>query len=121
MYIYIYIYVYIYIYTASPGYLFRLRNVKIQNIVGNVDLGLEQQVVDLERFHADHSIFSTYQRNMFPGLIFRPDNSPRAAHLLVGQDRHHRRQVRLRRVRRLEGPVAHRAALRVRPRRLRRR
>jgi len=33
-------------------------------------------VVDLERFHADHSIFSTYQRNMFPGLIFRPDNSP---------------------------------------------
>jgi len=62
--------------SASPGYFFRLRNVKIQNIVGNVDLRLGKQGLDLERFHADHSIFSTYQRNMFPGLIFRPDNSP---------------------------------------------
>jgi len=62
--------------TASPGYHFRLRNVKIQNIVGNVDLGLKDRVLDLERFHADQSIFSTYQRNMFPGLIYRPDNSP---------------------------------------------
>jgi len=61
---------------ASPGYHFRLRNVKIQNIVGNVDLRLADSVLDLERFHSDHSIFSTYQRNMFPGLIFRPDNSP---------------------------------------------
>jgi transcription initiation factor TFIID TATA-box-binding protein len=62
--------------SASPGYFFRLRNVKIQNIVGNVDLNLDNRVVDLERFHADHSIFSTYQRNMFPGLIYRPDHSP---------------------------------------------
>ena len=62
--------------SASPGYFFRLRNAKIQNIVGNVDLRLGKQGLDLERFHADHSIFSTYQRNMFPGLIFRPDNSP---------------------------------------------
>jgi len=62
--------------SASPGYFFRLRNVKIQNIVGNVDLRLGAQVLNLERFHADHSIFSTYQRNMFPGLIFRPDDSP---------------------------------------------
>jgi len=51
--------------SASPGYFFRLRNVKIQNIVGNVDLRLGAQVLHLERFHADHSIFSTYQRNMF--------------------------------------------------------
>ena len=62
--------------TASPGYHFRLRNVKIQNIVGNVDLRLTDQVLELERFHTDQSIFSTYQRNMFPGLIYRPDNSP---------------------------------------------
>ena len=61
---------------ASPGYHFRLRNVKIQNIVGNVDLRLTDHVLDLERFHMDQSIFSTYQRNMFPGLIYRPDNSP---------------------------------------------
>ena len=62
--------------STSPGYSFRLRNVKIQNIVGNVDLRLGSQRLDLGRFHEDHSIFSTYQRNMFPGLIFRPDNSP---------------------------------------------
>jgi len=62
--------------SASPGHFFRLRNVKIQNIVGNVDLRLGARVLHLERFHADHSIFSTYQRNMFPGLIFRPDGSP---------------------------------------------
>jgi len=61
---------------ASPGYHFRLRNVKIQNIVGNVDLRLTDKVLELERFHTDQSIFSTYQRNMFPGLIYRPDNSP---------------------------------------------
>jgi len=59
-----------------PGVFLRLRNVTIQNIVGNVDLKLENASMDLERFHLDHNIFSTYQKNMFPGLIFRPDNSP---------------------------------------------
>jgi len=62
--------------SASPAHFFRLRNVKIQNIVGNVDLRLGTRCLNLERFHADHSIFSTYQRNMFPGLIYRPDGSP---------------------------------------------
>jgi len=62
--------------SASPAYFFRLRNVKIQNIVGNVDLRLGTLMINLERFHTDHSIFSTYQRNMFPGLIYRPDGSP---------------------------------------------
>ena len=59
-----------------PGVFLRLRNVTIQNIVGNVDLMLKNASMDLERFHTDHNIFSTYQKNMFPGLIFRPDNSP---------------------------------------------
>lgn len=59
-----------------PGVFLRLRNVTIQNIVGNVDLMLIDASMDLDRFHRDHNIFSTYQKNMFPGLIFRPDNSP---------------------------------------------
>ena len=59
-----------------PGVFLRLRNVTIQNIVGNVDLMLKDASMDLDCFHQDHNIFSTYQKNMFPGLIFRPDNSP---------------------------------------------
>lgn len=49
----------------------------IQNIVGNVDLKLGAgETIDLQRFHATHSVFCTYQKNMFPGLIFRPLNCP---------------------------------------------
>ena len=61
---------------SSRGEVFRVRNVTIQNIVGNVDIGLREQTIDLERFHRDNSMYSTYQKNMFPGLIFRPNNSP---------------------------------------------
>ena len=59
-----------------PDISFKLRQVKIQNIVGNVDLKLENQHVDLQRLYEEHGVFCTYQRNMFPGLIYRPDNSP---------------------------------------------
>jgi len=59
-----------------PGVYLRLRNVKTQNIVGNVDLKLRDEVMDLDQMHKDYNIYSTYQKNMFPGLIFRPDNSP---------------------------------------------
>ena len=97
------------------AHFFRLRNVKIQNIVGNVDLRLGTRVLNLERFHADHSIFSTYQRNMFPGLIYRPDDSP-VVLLIVGQDRHHGRQVGVRRRGRLAGALARGAALHLRAR-----
>lgn len=59
-----------------PDISFQLRQVKIQNIVGNVDLKLENQYMDLRRLYEEHGLFCTYQRNMFPGLIYRPDNSP---------------------------------------------
>lgn len=61
---------------SARGQVFRVRNVTIQNIVGNVDIGLHDHSIDLERFHQDNSMYSTYQKNMFPGLIFRPNNSP---------------------------------------------
>jgi transcription initiation factor TFIID TATA-box-binding protein len=60
-----------------PGAEFSLADSNIQNIVGNVDLKLGAgETIDLQRFHATHSVFCTYQKNMFPGLIFRPLNCP---------------------------------------------
>jgi transcription initiation factor TFIID TATA-box-binding protein len=61
---------------SMPDISFRLRHVKIQNIVGNVDLNLQNAYMDLQRLYEEHGVFCTYQRNMFPGLIYRPDNSP---------------------------------------------
>lgn len=59
------------------GVSFRLRSVQIQNIVGNVDLKLgEHGSVDLDAFYNDMSVFCTYQKNMFPGLIYRANYSP---------------------------------------------
>jgi transcription initiation factor TFIID TATA-box-binding protein len=59
------------------GVRFRLRCVQIQNIVGNVDLGLGAGAsVDLDSFYRDMSVFCTYQKNMFPGLIYRANYSP---------------------------------------------
>lgn len=63
--------------SGTPGVTFKLVESNIQNIVGNVDLKLNNgSLIDLERFHRENSIFCTYQKNMFPGLIFRPINSP---------------------------------------------
>ena len=61
---------------AFLGVSFQLVNVQIQNIVGNVDLKLKNQEMDLNRLFAEHGVFCTYQKNMFPGLIYRPNNSP---------------------------------------------
>jgi transcription initiation factor TFIID TATA-box-binding protein len=58
------------------GVKFELAHVQIQNIVGNVDVGLNGRRMNLQRLFTEHGIFCTYQRNMFPGLIYRPDNSP---------------------------------------------
>lgn len=60
-----------------PGATFTLVESNVQNIVGNVDLHLDtEQFIDLHAFHATHSVFCTYQKNMFPGLIYRPLNCP---------------------------------------------
>lgn len=59
------------------GVRFNLRCVNIQNIVGNVDLKLtEHETIDLERFYSDMSVYCTFQKNMFPGLIYRANYSP---------------------------------------------
>jgi len=60
-----------------PGVHFTLEPVKIQNIVGNAQIRLQQhERIDLQRFYTDHNVFCTYQPNMFPGLIYRPSDMP---------------------------------------------
>lgn len=60
-----------------PGNVFVLDTIKIQNIVGNAQVPLKgEEVLDLQRFYKDFNIYSTYQPNMFPGLIYRPTSLP---------------------------------------------
>jgi transcription initiation factor TFIID TATA-box-binding protein len=59
-----------------PGVQFRLMDVHIQNIVGNATLDLKNQYIDLDAIYEAHNVYCTYQRNMFPGLIYRPNSSP---------------------------------------------
>jgi len=59
------------------GSHFQLKECRIQNIVGNVDLRLSAtQTMDLDLLHQTNSVYCTYQKNMFPGLIYRPNSSP---------------------------------------------
>jgi len=50
-------------------------NHTIQNIVCNVRLP-HLGAIDVKQIHLDYSAFCTYQPSIFPGLIFRPENSP---------------------------------------------
>lgn len=59
------------------GQEFHIVNYQIQNVVAHVELKLEKgQTLDLHSIYRDHGNISTYQPNMFPGLIFRPKPSP---------------------------------------------
>jgi len=50
-------------------------NHTIQNMVCNVRLP-NLKSINVKQIHVDHSALSTYQPSIFPGLIFRPENSP---------------------------------------------
>jgi len=54
---------------------FEVETIQMQNIVGHIDLNLTGKTIDLRRFYTDHNIDCTFQRTMFPGLIYRPVNS----------------------------------------------
>ncbi len=58
------------------GVKFKLMHVRIQNIVGNVDLQLKDQHINLDKIYEEHNLFATYQKMMFPGLILRQNNCP---------------------------------------------
>jgi transcription initiation factor TFIID TATA-box-binding protein len=55
---------------------FRLESVRVQNMVGNVSLPAANSRLDLLRMQKENNIYCTYQKKMFPGLIFRPASSP---------------------------------------------
>jgi transcription initiation factor TFIID TATA-box-binding protein len=60
-----------------PHKKINLSEVVIQNIVGNTDIRLqENEYIDLEDMTKKHNIYCTYLKNMFPGLIYRPRQSP---------------------------------------------
>jgi transcription initiation factor TFIID TATA-box-binding protein len=49
----------------------------IQNVVGHVAIPMERgQILDLDEIYKDLCVQCTYQEKLFPGLIFRPDESP---------------------------------------------
>lgn len=50
---------------------------KVQNMVGNVVLNFNNNYeLLLDDMNRENNIYCTYQKKMFPGLIYRPDNSP---------------------------------------------
>jgi len=60
-----------------PTVTFLVRNAVVQNVVAHVVIPLlPGQRLNVDRLYEEEACFSTFQKNMFPGLIYRPDNSP---------------------------------------------
>jgi transcription initiation factor TFIID TATA-box-binding protein len=60
-----------------PDKIFHLVRCDIQNIVGHVELPIPAGgKLDLETMYQHLQLNCTYQRLLFPGLIYRPQNSP---------------------------------------------
>ena len=47
-----------------------------QNIVAHVEVPVQPGVLDLDAMYTRLNLHCTYQKNMFPGLIYRPHASP---------------------------------------------
>ena len=60
---------------AIPCVDFECSVIQMQNIVGHVDMDLDHQNIDLELFYRHYNIECTFQRSMFPGLVYRAQNS----------------------------------------------
>lgn len=60
-----------------PTHRIEVVDVSVQNVVGNVNLNMgEGSEMDLDKMLEENKVFCTYLKNMFPGLIYRPDHSP---------------------------------------------
>lgn len=58
-----------------PYEKFIISSYDVQNIVAHVDIPMQiGQKLDLDKFYSEHCKEITYQKNMFPGLIFRAIN-----------------------------------------------
>jgi transcription initiation factor TFIID TATA-box-binding protein len=60
---------------AIPCVDFECSVIQMQNIVGHVDMDLDHQNIDLDLFYKQYNIECTFQRSMFPGLVYRSQNS----------------------------------------------
>jgi len=61
---------------AIPGHEFRLCACDIQNMVAHVELPIGKGYLDIQGMYSKLALNCTYQRKMFPGLIYRPESSP---------------------------------------------
>lgn len=61
---------------CMPDHTFQLRSCDIQNMVAHAELDVQDGHLDLLAMYRHLGLNCTYQRNMFPGLIFRPEASP---------------------------------------------
>jgi transcription initiation factor TFIID TATA-box-binding protein len=63
---------------THPGQGFRITAYDVQNIVAHVELPSTDAIrsMNLTMFYNDHCEECTYQRSMFPGLIYRPQHVP---------------------------------------------
>jgi len=59
-----------------PGHTFRLIACDTQNMVAHVEIPMKDCFLNLQGMYSQLSINCTYQRKMFPGLIYRPESSP---------------------------------------------
>lgn len=63
--------------TGIPGIDLHISPPEIQNIVGNTALCTSpDEYICLESILENHNVYCTFQKKMFPGLIFRPVGSP---------------------------------------------
>jgi len=59
-----------------PGFTFTLGTCDVQNMVAHVEIPVGEGCLDLHGMYAQMALNCTYQRKMFPGLIYRPEASP---------------------------------------------
>lgn len=62
---------------AFPSNEFKLINCEVQNIVAHVEMPINDEIMlDLQSMYNKLELNCLYQRQMFPGLIYRPESSP---------------------------------------------
>lgn len=61
---------------CNPGHEYYLESCDVQNMVAHVELPIGKGQLDLQAMYQRLALNCTYKRKMFPGLIYRPENSP---------------------------------------------
>lgn len=59
-----------------PGHTFKLLACDVQNMVAHVEVPVHDGMLDIQAMYSEMALNCTYQRKMFPGLIYRPESSP---------------------------------------------